>query len=236
MAAYSFDGDVAFYGHIPETVTVTDGVVTGELSKTQVKAPAWTVPPHVAFANLSLEPRAVSAFTKTYGPISVPIAQYADGVRGLREDGQVGSLGGGTIDPSLLNTLLSHGGDEAVRETFAFSIDDFRELQTRFRLAWRGERTIIQTISDHVTAANFQVWHFGKGAVEKISLRTRSLWSFICLVFLIDHDTDKVRICANRLCATPYFLRQRADQECCSHRCAVARNNARRVDQKRSKR
>jgi hypothetical protein len=235
MTAYSFDGDVAFYGHLPETVTVADGVVTGELSKEQVKAPAWTVPPHVAFANLSLEPRAVSAFTKKYGPISMPSAQYADGVRELIE-GEVRNLGGETIDPSRLAKLLSLGGDVAVHETFAFSIDDLRKLQADFRLAWRGERSHVQLISLHVRAANFQVWHFGSGGVEKISLRTRLLWDFICLTFLIDHDTDRLRTCANRECATPYFLRQRADQECCSHRCAVARNNARRVAQKRSKR
>jgi hypothetical protein len=220
----AFNGAAAFYGHIPtpETVTVSDGLVTGKLSDTKARRSAWPEPPHVALANALLEAKAVTAFTKTYGPIEEPSRALAPTVR---------SLAGNAPSPDV---LLNLGADEWVSETFSFSLDDFEEVQTRLRLAWRGDRTILEGLRTRVKGANFQVSLFEERAGDVV-VRSRFLWDYICLVFLIDHDTGKAKVCGNSRCVAPYFLRGRTDNAFCSHRCAVTAGNRRRAEQKRER-
>jgi hypothetical protein len=95
-------------------------------------------PPHVALANTSLEPKAIAAFTRRYGPIVEPISSFAgDGPRNLFSDADL---------PFTTKDLLSLGADEAVQETFSFSPNDFAEKQDCLRLAWRGERTALASL------------------------------------------------------------------------------------------
>lgn len=249
MTLYFFTGAAAeFYGHTPETVTLGDnGFFTGDLGKAQARRFAYPEPPpHVALANASLEPKSIVAFTKRYGPIAEPSATFAAGVRELRSDGTVkewpdvgrpypgpkkGSDAAHLFTPP---NLLSLGMDEAVRESFSFSLNDFAKRQDRLRLAWRGERTAIQVLRQGVSVANFQVklGALGRGG-DRVLLRTRLLWDYISLIFLIDHDSGRARVCANPECETPYFLQQRTDKEFCSHRCAVTVNNMRRAQKKK---
>jgi hypothetical protein len=233
MISYYFDGGVGYYGHIPESVLVrADGVVTGKLSNMPVKPSAWPEAPHVALANSTLKPNAVLAFTRRYGPINEPEIRLAEGVRAL---GARGLFDAATVlTPEKTRNL---GMDGAVHETFSFSLHDFAELQDQIRLAWRGDRTALGVLRQRVNAANFQVSLYqNPGKLEKVLLRTPLLWEFICVIFLIDYDAGRARICANDRCETPYFLQQRTDQECCCHHCAVERNNARRAEQKRIER
>jgi hypothetical protein len=235
MISYSLGSAVAvYYGHSPETVNVSDGVVTGRLSKALVNS---TEPPHVALANALMEPKAVVAFTRKYGPVVEPSSRYADHVsRG--SDGAVHYVEGRAGDAARALTpqdLLSLGADDAVRESFSLSINDFGERQDRLRLAWRGERTALEVLRQGVMLANFQVslWGERSGGGNNVMLRTRLLWDYICLTFIIDYDTRRAKVCANRECETPYFIQQRTDKEFCSHRCAVEANNIRRAQQKR---
>jgi hypothetical protein len=50
-----------------------------------------------------------------------------------------------------------------------------------------------------VRAANFHVALYGDGG-GGVVVRSRVLWDFICLIFLIDHDTGKAKVCANSKC------------------------------------
>jgi hypothetical protein len=221
----SFNGAAAYYGRIPipETVKISHGIVTGELSDMKARWSAWPEPPHVALVNALLEARAITAFTRTYGPIEEPNSALAPIVR---------SLTGSAPSPDV---LLNLGADEWVSETFSFSLDDFEEAQTRLRLAWRGDRTILEGLRTRVKGANFQVSLFEERAGDVV-VRSRLLWDYICLVFLIDHETGKAKVCGNTRCATPYFLRGRTDNNFCSHGCAVTAGNMRRAQQKRGKR
>lgn len=247
MIMYFFTGAAAeFYGHTPETVCVgDDGSFTGDLGKLQAKRSVDPdAPPHVALANASLESKAIAAFTKRYGPITEPSVSYAAGVRELRGVGTVqewpdagrpypgpqkGSDAAHLFTPP---NLLSLGMDQAVRESFSFSRNYFAERQDRLRLAWRGERTAIAMLRQSISVANFQVSLYGGSAEgNKVLLRTRLLWDYVSLIFLIDHDSGRARVCANRECETPYFIQRRTDKEFCSHRCAVRMNNARRAQQ-----
>jgi hypothetical protein len=227
MQRYYFDGEVAFWGRVPEDVTITGVRVTGKLNQLD-KPPTWKKPPHVALANASLEPKAISAFTKTYGPIARTRDHISDErvavVEGDRLPHPIADTDEHRIDRAL--TL----GYPKVEQSFDFDFHEFEARRNFLRLAWRGD---LSSLRSDMLDARFQVV---PGMVEKKALRTRILWDFICVSFLIDYDADRIRVCGNRQCAAPYFLRQRADQECCSHQCAVARNNARRAAQKEGKR
>jgi hypothetical protein len=238
MILYFFTGAAAeFYGHTPETVSVGDGALfTGDLGKVPARRTGSgypDAPPHVALANVSPEPKSIVAFTKRYGPVSPPTSVFARGHSQARDPGRA-SDAAVALTP---DNLLSLGSDDDVRETFSFTLNEFAERQTRLRLAWREERTAIAELRQGVRVANFQVSLYGaSGGENKVLLRTRLLWDYISLIFLIDYDSARAKVCANRECETPYFLQQRTDKEFCSHKCAVTVNNMRRAEQKRKAR
>lgn len=222
MQTYSFDGDVVFWGRFPEHVAITGTCVAGTL--TQQDRPPWKMPPHLALANALLEPKAVSAFTKTYGPIAGTKDHVSDERHAaVGEDGKAHPIGDN--EELRIDKALTFGYPE-VEQSFSFDFHEFEARRNFIRLAWRGD---LSSMRSEMLNARFQVV---PGMVKKKALRTRVLWDFICVLFLIDYDADRIRVCANRQCAAPYFLRGRTDQECCSPQCAVARNNARRAAQK----
>ncbi|MGA2743895.1 MAG: hypothetical protein ABSE44_04290, partial [Candidatus Sulfotelmatobacter sp.] len=219
---------------VPETVTVGDqGIVTGKLSNVQVKQ---AEPPHIALAKTSLTQGSISAFTKRYGPIADPSRAFAPGLRRIKG----GAFHPVTHDAALAvspQNLLSLGADSAVSETFTFSINEFAEKKDRLLLAWRGDRLAIEVLRQSISIADFRVSFFNsRGGMKNVSLRTNSLWDYICLLFLIDHDAGKARVCANPKCVTPYFLQGRADNNFCRHGCAVTAGNIRRAEEKRKER
>ena len=224
----SFNGAAAFYGHIPipETVAINgDGLVTGKLSHMKARRSGWPEPPHVALANMTVEPKAVLAFTKTYGPIEYPSVAPAPGVRYLT----------GAPSQDDLYQSLNLGMDEWVSEAFSFPLGDFEQVQMRLRLAWRGERTSLELLRQQLKRADFQVSLFEERTGDVV-VRSRFLYDYVCLTFLIDYDNGKAKVCGNARCAAPYFLRGRTDNSFCSHGCAVTAGNLRRAQLKQKKR
>jgi hypothetical protein len=223
MRSYYFDGEMVFWGRLPEDVTITDTLVTGRLSQ-QDKLPTWKTPPHLALANALIEPKVVAAFTKTYGPITTIKDHISDtNFAVVGEDHRPHPV---KDDDTLRMDRALTFGFPKVEQSFSFNFADFEDRRNFIRLAWRGD---LSSMRSDMLDARFQVV---PGKVEKKALRTRVLWHFICVLFLIDYDAGRVRVCANRQCAAPYFLRGRTDQEFCSSRCAVAGNNARRAAKK----
>jgi hypothetical protein len=223
MRTYYFDGEVVFWGWLPEDVTVTDTHVTGRLSQ-ENRPPAWKTPPHVALANALIEPKVVAVFTKTYGPITRTKDHISDEHHAVvGEDGMAHRVA--DADELRIDKALTFGYPK-VEQSFSFDFHEFEARRNFIRLAWHGD---LGSMRSDMLYARFQVV---PGRVEKKALRTRVLWDFICVLFLIDYDAGRVRVCANRQCAAPYFLRGRTDQEFCSSRCAVAGNNARRAAKK----
>lgn len=235
MILYFFTGAAAeFYGHTPKTVSSDGDIFTGDLGKAPARRTGYPEPPpHVALANASVESKSIVSFTQRYGPISTPTSTFAQGRSRVRVRGQASD----TAVALTPDNLLSLGSDDDVRETFSFKLNEFAERQDRLRLAWRGERTALEILREGVSVADFQV-KLGAlgGGGDRVLLRTRFLWDYISLIFLIDHDSGRAKVCANRECGTPYFLQQRTDKEFCSHRCAVTVNNMRRAEHKRKAR
>jgi hypothetical protein len=212
---YSFNGEAKYCGQLAESVSVDDnGVITGQLSRNFARVSSWPEPPHVALANLEQTANAAVGFTRKYGALSEPSLS----IEVWSADGEE-KLTGPKVQP-FRNLELP------VQGKFSFEHQSFVAAQNWLRLAWRGDPNCLPLMRHRVQAANFQLSVSPKEAVE---VRTAVLWDFINLVFLIDFDTGRARICANERCRRPYFLKQRVDQECCSHRCAVERNNQRRL-------
>src|SRR5579871_2184759 len=115
MLSYPFNANTEFDGLLPETVTVKDGVFQGTLSPTLSEQ--WKIPPHVAFANLSLEDEdAVADFTKEYGPLAETSSRYTGNVprKLARMKVALGERG---------EQLVRRWPNEPVDNTFSFSLD-----------------------------------------------------------------------------------------------------------------
>jgi hypothetical protein len=105
-------------------------------------------------------------------------------------------------------------------------MNDLTQAQTTLRMAWRGDRTMFALMEQAIRRGEFLV---ASPVRRDDLLTTRDLWSFICYILLLDYEQCRTRICGFRDCPTPYFVKQRKDQEYCSHRCAVNDNNLRRA-------
>ena len=99
-------------------------------------------------------------------------------------------------------------------ETTAFVVDaaDFTDAQDVLRKAWAGDSGSIAEIEVQVKYALEAQPSVKAGGIE---LTTENLWSFICILFLLDRKAGKTGVCANPECPAPYFVRRRKDQKYC---------------------
>jgi hypothetical protein len=175
---------------------VIDGHVTNE-----VPNPArWKEPPHVAFANISIDAKAVRMFNSTYGPL------FAD-VDEIPNEGD---------DEFQVNlTLLGYMQDrirEVWRDKLKLSqlwIAQGRELFDRYILllcrigrpsdaSWRGKD--LSGLSGELLVAD--------------------CWTYLRMLLARDLESGRARICKNPECVTPYFVAGRTDQDYCCHKCS----------------
>jgi hypothetical protein len=141
----------------------------------------------------------------------------------IGEDGV--SAGQATFTEGQLANMRDFG--YCLPGSFSFSHSTFLTAKKGLRVAWRGEPATLAEFRHRLTSQSFHVFAFPHSNLEKVAVQTQDLLTFIHLSFLMDYDTGRARVCANERCARPYFLKQRVDQRCCSHRCAVEKNNAR---------
>jgi len=227
MESYTFQTDLQFNGHRPRTLTVSaDGSIAGELGDEPVDVKSWKSPPHVALANMPLEPRMLELFSRRYGVLVGTSATYSDqhklDARNVSEH---------PLD-STPTELLNLGVAALVQQDFAVTSDDFKQAQRMLRLAWHGDRATILPMMQAVKRAEYNVILPREIRNDLTILATRDLWKFTCFLFLLDHWAGRTNVCANQNCVTPYFIKQRKDQAYCKHACAVVGTNARRAAEK----
>lgn len=57
-----------------------------------------------------------------------------------------------------------------------------------------------------------------------VEIHCKDIWSFLRLAFACDAALNKLKICGNPDCETPYFRESRKGQTFCTHKCAVLMN------------
>jgi hypothetical protein len=221
MQAYSVHGTIGYAGFLPDRVIVRDREISGVLGKQQADISTWRTAPHVELANMRLpaSPKVLIGFFRRYGALDASV-NYIE---------NISSMGPPDIPAS---EMLNLGHAKLVKQDFSITVQALVEAQATLRMAWRGDRTMFVPMEQAIKRGEFLV---ASPVRRDDLLTTRDLWSFICYIFLLDHEQDKARICEFRDCSTPYFVKQRKDQEYCSHRCAVNDNNLRRAQASKSK-
>jgi hypothetical protein len=224
MEQYSLATELRYHGHRPISfVAGENNRITGELGD-EVDVRSWKSPPHVALANMALEPRMLEAFSRRYGVLGEVEVTYSEVYKAAHR---------GEFD-STPTELLNIGAADLVKQTFVINGDEFADAQKLLRLAWLGDRSILKgAIMQAVKQGDYQVILPGEMRNEQTILAARNLWQYSCFLFVLDYSAGKARKCANPDCtATPYFIQQRKDQEYCGHACAVIATNARRATEK----
>src|SRR5438270_1112826 len=99
---------------------------------------------------------------------------------------------------------------------------ELQKISGDLRLAWRGDLASINQIERTVqTELQLRILAIHRGQPVFV---TRDLSKFLLLLFLIDYQQGKTKICMNAACASPYFVQERKDQQYCTRRCAVLIN------------
>jgi len=196
MSSVKFNSRLKYsFLSVEEPAVGADGIISGNLGNDPVNTKAWKTPPHVALANLSLNPQAIASFIRKYGTLGDIVGT----------EGQADTEGSSQSVSFILNP--SFVGD----------------MQSILRLAWRADRSALLQIEDVVKQINLQVVP-SLVRREEIVVKTSDLWKYLCFAFSIDYIEEKTKTCTNPDCEHPYFVQKRKDQQFCSHRCAVVIN------------
>ncbi|SRR6266567_130098 len=217
-AYYAFTGTVRYYALLPNSVeTVKDGVHThlrGRLGPELANPSQWKEPPHVVLANLPGAPDPTGGMPQGSKEALARFVEWASG-RGARVIQAFIKRYG----PLLGNRYEGAAGrsPEFHQEVYAFN--RFRET---LQGAWAGEAAAIKTIRGLRLYRPQPVLLTvdENGLVVQVT----TLEHFICLLFLRDYTNGITGVCANPDCPARYFLRERAGQQFCSHKCAVLIN------------
>jgi hypothetical protein len=119
------------------------------------------------------------------------------------------------------------------------------EMQFVLRSAWHGDAEALNLIAEGDQEYNeFAKYIEAKARAQGVE-RTRTniplgpidvkpvarrggmklvfteLWSLARWLFLVDYWNDRIGICSNKSCFTPYFILKRKGQRYCSHDCAM---------------
>jgi hypothetical protein len=212
METSSFKAELVYTGYRATSfVAESNGVFTG-VGESLVDTRTWKIPPHFAFANMSVEPRTIEFFSRKYG------------VLGDVRSGEWDIMPSASLHPKPVFQ---------VNQEFKVSVSDVEDAQNLLRLAWLGDRNSLRRINQNVERGNFQVILPSEHTAPTV-LATRYIWQYMCVAFILDYRAGKIRKCAFSECAaTPYFIQQRKDQEFCCHACAVSATNARRAGRKK---
>ena len=219
LSYYDCKGHLKYDGRAPKGIDGdVDGVISGRLGTNSIDIRRWKQPPHVALANLQTnDSRAVFALIRTYGVLGKVTRGWTQEVKNLPSAQRLKPEDVfGASDASL---AVAGGVSE---EQFSLTPMELQKIGGDLRLAWRGDLVSINQIERTVqTEFQFRILSIHRGQPV---FATRDLSKFLFLLFLIDYQQGKTKICANAACASPYFVQQRKDQQYCTRRCAVLIN------------
>lgn len=189
-AVYSIRAVLRFAGRLPKETRVSNGHVFGRMGTESVDVTRWQMPPHKLLVNLPAQD--IETGLKTKKPVS------------------------GLADAKLMEAFVRKYGVVSghIREDGTFDEDaaHFTDAQDMLRKAWRGDTDAIKEIEQQVRVA-LEVSPSVRA--KGLEITTENLWTFICVLFLLDEAAGKVGVCGNPECVSPYFLRKRKDQKYC---------------------
>ena len=190
---HEFRGCIVYDALQPVDITEHEGHIIGSLDQNEEIDPeSWKDPPHTAFANLRLEPKALQAFIKPYGLLfdcdTFPVYEKDD-----------------PMTPKFKK--------EDFARVFAAKISSIERAQGLLRRAWSGDSIakvdVEGYIEDGFKVQSLQV-HYGV-----VEIKVDDLWTFICFLFLLDEMNGSLEKCANPECPAPFFVASRRTQRFC---------------------
>lgn len=192
---YEFMGHLSYSAFRPVVTTVRDGQIIGRLDRRdRIDQELWKDPPHTAFANLRLEPKALEAFIKTYGLLfdsdADPLYEYE------KDD---------PMTPEL-------NSEDSARE-FCASISSIEWAQELLRRAWSGDILAKVDIEGQIVEG-FEIETLDVECGH-VSIKMVDLWKFVCFLFLLDEMNERLEKCANPECPAPFFVASRRTQRFC---------------------
>ena len=86
------------------------------------------------------------------------------------------------------------------------------EQRDHLRKAWEGDSNSLDYI--RLSAGQYMKfdWRFNDRDIELVP---HDLWSTVCLLFLRDQAANRIAICENPDCYSPYFVKRRSSQKFC---------------------
>jgi hypothetical protein len=163
----------------------------------------WPDPPHIEFANCAFDsPEDVKRFVESYGfsPMMLTPSDALDEIR----------------DNPDMSFSYRPG-------SMAINVERLKQDQEFLRHSW-GK------VGDFSPLKNAFLWTFDDVdfVSGKLRLTVADIWEYIFTLFLIDLSAGRLRICEYPNCRRlKYFVKKRADQECCSTSCKNAISSAR---------
>jgi len=189
-AHYPIRAVLRFTGPLPRETRVIGSHVKGVLGTDLADVSRWKRPPHEVFANLP---------TRDFNTGQVTVKPVSGVVKAKVVEAFVKKYG-----------LVS--GSIGVGESFTEDVVYFADAQDILRRAWMGDIEAIREIEQQVADVLEAVAAVKPQGIELV---TENLWSFICVLFLLDHAAGKTGVCGNPDCFTPYFIHKRTDQKYC---------------------
>jgi hypothetical protein len=176
----------------------------------------WKEPPHVVLANLPDAPDPTGGMLQGQGSKEA-LARFVEWASGP---------GARVIEAFIkrYGPLFGNRYEGDVRRSPEFhqQVYAFNQLRETLQRAWAGEAAAIKTIRGLRVLRPQPVLLTvdENGLVVQVT----KLEHFISLLFLRDCKNGVTCVCANPDCPARYFLRERAGQQFCSHKCAVLIN------------
>jgi len=121
--------------------------------------------------------------------------------------------------PSAIRSFVLNYGplNEPEGTDFQVPLRRLVDMQNTLRLAWRKDHQALVEIG----LAASGTFRLAGDPSRAPGFSTRDLDTFIRCLFRLDYAEDRIRVCGNPTCLTPYFVRGRKDQEYCKHACAA---------------
>jgi hypothetical protein len=239
---YAIECTIRYYALLPKTMLVVPpgssygeaGDIEGTLGTEQIDVLKWQEPPHLVLANLpTTQPEAADGSAS-----ETEVELVKTNVRALFEQsGEKLSeslaywLYGDRVEAKVMMSFLKRYGplDGPDRSkvnkdgvlNFYEGAQYFGLLRRLLRGAWRGDGHALKLIKSTLRAQTRPEFIIeGKQAEIVVD----DLKSFVCLLFLRDLATGKIKLCESPDCPTPYRLQRRKGDRFCSHECAVLVN------------
>jgi hypothetical protein len=207
------------------------GDIEGTLGTERIDVLKWQEPPHLVLANLpTTKPEGVEGSAREDEELKVRVA--LDLISGEKPGESLTHwLYGDRVEPKVMMSFLKRYGPLHGPERLKANKDSvlnfyegaqyFGLLRRLLRGAWRGDDNALKSIKSSLHAKARPEFIFEGKRAEIVM---DDLESFVCLLFLRDLATGKIKLCESPDCPTPYRLQHRKGDRFCSHECAVLVN------------